>query len=743
MQGQELAGDRSLKRKEPSGSQDMEEAPDNELDLPGRSAKRPCNGFGDIDPDSQGESISDTDMAGAWSAEESVTASLLNELEAPQSLDDSGREEPETNDSAELNEMQGIQHTDMQEAGNQMEMTNSAPLAAASQVAEAPDSLEDCRDHELAETLRQLHIQEHLRSSSSSDDPDGDLGQPIGTSHSPGELDPTAGDETFQATPSSIEHIKWTQEFIKLIQSATLDDDNLDEATRERLRNPSCPRLDEELAAYKKSLDLYFLTSLAPESVYKGLRQHMQKYHGTEILSLHSVRQLVEELTGIAPVYDDMCINGCHAFTGPFADKMECDTCGQARYLPGMTNSKKKVPRQQACTIPLGPQIQALRKSKEGSLAMQYRSKKMQELIDAEASGEEAIYDDIYCGSDLKNLAQDLGFTPTEDDTFVGISVDGVQLYQDKKSDTWFGIWIVYDYDPSTRYKRRYILPAFIIPSPEKPKNVESFLFRSFYHLSALQRENGGAGLQAWDAAKQAIISSRIFFLFGTADAIGLVELDGRVGHHGAHGCRLGCPMKGRHKPGAGHYYAAHLRPNFSSVGECDHADFDLRNIPNPTVAKYREDLDTVIASPNQTAYERTRLATGISRPSLILALKYLLPPPKCFTVDLMHLLLNNIPELMLSIWRGTIKCDTETDSKLTWDWATLNGKHWEEHGQLIADAKNAFPSLFHRTPQNPAQKLNSGFKATEYCLYFFGLGPAHFRTLLPKIYWQNYCKLV
>ncbi|KAJ2936088.1 hypothetical protein H1R20_g1006, partial [Candolleomyces eurysporus] len=458
-------------------------------------------------------------------------------------------------------------------------------------------------------------------------------------------------------SPPTVEDIECPEFQTSMTAAATLS-----APTNETLESAECREQDEELAeilrqvhlrgslqshagpdeVHDEDLDSLSQPSYGPESIYENLRHHMEEYHDTEILSLHKVRQLVEELTGISPVYDDMCIKGCHAFTGPFADKTECDTCGQSRYLPGTANKRKK--------------------SKEGSMAMRYRSQKMEELIDMEASGADIVYDDIYCGLDLRNIGQTTGFTATEDDTFVGLSVDGAQLYQDKKSDTWFGIWIVYDYDPATRYKRHHVLPAFIIPGPKKPKNVESYLFWSFYHLSALQQENGGAGLWAYDAMKGAIISSRIFFLFGTADA---------------------------------------------------------------------------------TAYEKARLMTGISRPSLISALKYTLPPPKCFTVDLMHLLLNNIPELMLSIWRGTIKCDTDTDSKLMWDWATLSGKRWEEHGQLIADAKSAFPSLFHRTPRNPAQKLNSGFKATEYCLYFFGLGPAHLRTLLPKVYWQNYCKLV
>lgn len=57
--------------------------------------------------------------------------------------------------------------------------------------------------------------------------------------------------------------------------------------------------------------------------------------------------------------------------------------------------------------------------------------------------------------------------------------------------------------------------------------------------------------------------------MFSNADAVGLPELDGRVGHHGAQGCRLGCDMKGRHKPSSGHYCAAHLCPNHYPVDDC------------------------------------------------------------------------------------------------------------------------------------------------------------------------------
>jgi hypothetical protein len=47
---------------------------------------------------------------------------------------------------------------------------------------------------------------------------------------------------------------------------------------------------------------------------------------------------------------------------------------------------------------------------------------------------------------------------------------------------------------------------------------------------------------------------------------VGHPEIDGHIGHHGAMGCQLACPMKGHHKPNAGHYFAIHLKPDSYSV---------------------------------------------------------------------------------------------------------------------------------------------------------------------------------
>lgn len=556
-------------------------------------------------------------------------------------------------------------------------------------------------------------------------------------------------DEFPALAKSRIEHVKIAQQFIDEISSATLENGKLDDDVIERLRRPEEGPVDISDPNIRLALDLFIACENSSQQTYTDARQaFLRRLPETELLSYHLVKKLVAEISGVVSVKDDMCINSCHAFTGPFALLDSCSICAEPRYDPiqfGLTG--KKVPRQQACTILLGPQVQALRRSAEGSEAMRYRDKKIQEILEIldpakNLDLDSFVYDDLFCGSDILDLAENLQLT--SDDTTVSFSFDGAQLYQSKKSDTWIGIWIIDDYSPVARYKKKRVFPALIIPGPNKPKILDSYLFRSFHHVSALQRENNGAGFRVWDGLKEETVNSRVIVILNTADAVALTELDGRVGHHGAQGCRLGCDMKGRHKPSSGHYYAAHLRPNGYAGSGCDHPDIDIRNLSKPSPEIYETQLAKVILATDQADYEKKRKETGISKPSILSGLvrKYMLSIPLCFSVDLMHLLCINIGELLIPLWRGQLKCDPN-DNKESWDWVKLIGETWVEHGQLVANATQYFPSSFHRPPRNPVEKISSGYKATEYYLYIFGLGPGFFRTILPRKYWKNFCKLV
>jgi hypothetical protein len=99
--------------------------------------------------------------------------------------------------------------------------------------------------------------------------------------------------------------------------------------------------------------------------------------------------------------------------------------------------------------------------------------------------------------------------------------------------------------------KKAYVLPGGFIPGPNKPKNMDSFLFPGLHHLCALQRE----GLYIWDASTNRLFISKLFLGLSTADGPGMAYLNGLVGHHGKYGCRLYCPVPGCHKPNGSHYY--------------------------------------------------------------------------------------------------------------------------------------------------------------------------------------------
>ncbi|KIL63474.1 hypothetical protein M378DRAFT_127762, partial [Amanita muscaria Koide BX008] len=552
--------------------------------------------------------------------------------------------------------------------------------------------------------------------------------------------------EDEEASPyveSRIDHILLCQKYIQEISLATLDNGKLDASIVKQLRSPEEGPVDISDPDIRLSLDLFLGCSNASEATYNAARDAiLRRFPGCDVLSHYRVKKLVAEISGVVSVLDDMCVNSCEAFVGPKADYEACSICLEPRYK---VKKSKRVPQQQMITIPLGPQIQALRRSPKGATAMRYRDQKVKQIFGDQGcvSPQDYVYDDIFSGSELLDMSKRLEISAG--DTTVSFSLDGAQLYQNKKSDTWIAIWIINDYDPAIRYKKKHILPALVVPGPNKPKDLDSFMFRSFHHLSAIQRENNGAGICTWDALSNATTLSRTFFILGTADAVGLTELDGRVGHHGAQGCRMSCNMKGRHKPNSGHYFAAHLRPNGTNADDCNHEDYNFRALPRiPSSDAYQVNISKVIASKSQAEYERNRKSTGLSKPSIISGLHVTrcISVPCCFTVDLMHLLTINLGELLVPLWRGELKCES-TDDKASWDWVALTGNNWLDHGRLVAAATTHFPSSFHRPPRNPAEKISSGYKATEYYLYLFGLGPALFRVLLPEKYWMHFCKLV
>ncbi|KAG6914069.1 hypothetical protein DXG01_002594, partial [Tephrocybe rancida] len=309
-----------------------------------------------------------------------------------------------------------------------------------------------------------------------------------------------------------------------------------------------------------------------------------------------------------------------------------------------------------------------------------------------------------------------------DDDIVMMFLLDSAQLYKNKQSDCWIAIFVVFDLAPDMWYKKVAVLPAFVIPGPNKPKVMDSFLFNTFSHISALQKK----GFCMWDVSKGHIVTSTPFLAMGTADGLGLIYLNGLVGHMGKNGCHLYCGVHGHRKPWEPHYYLALLKPFEYTVEGCDHEDIDYESVSiiTPSTNIYKENLTKLMSSWTDIKYKANRLATGIVKPNI------------------MHQASINMPDLLLPLWHGMIDSGPNDRASL-WPWAVLKGDIWILHGLAVTAATQFLPGSFDQPPQNPALKINSGYKAWEFLLYLYGLGPAVFYGVLPSPNYENFCDLV
>src|SRR6201996_7798528 len=435
-----------------------------------------------------------------------------------------------------------------------------------------------------------------------------------------------------------------------------------------------------------------------------------------------------------------MCTKSCVAFTGPYSDLESCPRCSEPRYFPGSTKAQK-----QFSTVPIGPVVQAFYASSELSHHMHYLEKTLALNLETASNnhGLLDVYNDTTCSQELLDAWRDGRFK--RNDVALQFSIDGAQLRRDQQSEAWVFIWVIHNLPPELRYKKAFVIPGAIVPGPNKPGDLDSFLFPSLYHVVALQRE----GLRIYDAYLNVVVPRAIpVILFGTADSLGSAAMLGMVGHSGRYGCRLYCDMPGRRRDKDTHYYPVMSRPHDYSVTQCCHADISVHDLAlyrKRLPWKYNQNIKHLLESESEKQFRERRLDMGLCKQTLFSGLLVLvLAVPSIFTMDIMHLSALNDPDLFMKLFTG--KLDVyEPDDRDTWDWAIFykDNRLWNAHGSTVPLSIPFIPSSFGRAPHDPAKKMNSGYKAWEFQQYLFGLRPTLFRSLLSEKYWLNFCKLV
>jgi hypothetical protein len=386
-----------------------------------------------------------------------------------------------------------------------------------------------------------------------------------------------------------IPKIRTALHFIEAVRTVTLASQFDPEELEELLEPQEHESIPPDDPILKLSLLNYVSLLTSSQEAYESVRQNTQRcYDDIKLLSHYQIERRATKLSGLLTWEHHMCIKTCIGFTGPYSDLERCPDCGEHRYdQKELRESEglRKVPRKVFTTFPAGPQLQARWKNSQMAEAMLYHWRKTEELLaELEATGKlPTVLDDILCGADYLKLATE-GKIKKYDSVLL-LSLDGAQLCDNKKSDVWIYIWILVDLAPDKRYKIRNILPGGVIPGPQAPGDIDSFLFPGLAHVSALQKE----GLPIWDAFSREPQLSRLFILLVLADSIGMGDVSGSVGHHGRKGCRLLCRFKGRNKHHGLQYYPALLRPHgHENHRSSSHDDVDVNSLPVPDPVKYK-----------------------------------------------------------------------------------------------------------------------------------------------------------
>ena len=64
----------------------------------------------------------------------------------------------------------------------------------------------------------------------------------------------------------------------------------------------------------------------------------------------------------------------------------------------------------------------------------------------------------------------------SQSDITLQFLIDGMQLWSGLQSEAWVFIWVVHNLPLSMQYKKNFAIPGAILPGPNKPGDIDSFL---------------------------------------------------------------------------------------------------------------------------------------------------------------------------------------------------------------------------------------------------------------------------
>jgi hypothetical protein len=542
--------------------------------------------------------------------------------------------------------------------------------------------------------------------------------------------------------------LQLTMQCIEILQNATHENAGYPEGLLQQITQPLQEAFDMNDPDIRLCVEIFIHTQNASRESYELICQAVHRHNPAfQWLTWAKINRRLASWTGVHLMRFDMCPKGCVGYTGDFSDLENCPDCGESRYDTIALAVGKKVSRQQFFVVPPAPQLQARWVHPDRAQQMKYGVNAMRENIKLQDNNNGTMphLNDVFSGACILDHFEDPDKGVGDWDVMALYGCDGAQLYASRMSDCWFGALVILNLPPDRQYKQEEVCPVLIIPGPHKPKNMDSFNYPVFHQFRALMKQ--GCSIIDGDSVDATQHTSFLHLLLAAADGPGLTTLDGGVGHSGAAGCRVHCPWKGRHKFGSGTYYPALQRPDPYDVPSCAHPDGIPAEIAGfqPDEQLYLNDMARILNADTDAVFARERLRTGFKKPSLLLGLEpsKMIRMPAVLCLDFMHFPALNAPDLLIPLFRGTFRRDASDKDPWPWSNSLSDDQNWNAHGDVVARKTRWIPGWYGHRLRNPALKIHSNFKAWEFMLYIYCLGPIVFREHLPEEYWTHFCKLV
>ncbi|QRW08839.1 Transposase family tnp2 [Ceratobasidium sp. AG-Ba] len=359
---------------------------------------------------------------------------------------------------------------------------------------------------------------------------------------------------------------------------------------------------------------------------------------------------LVAQLTGMKGVHIDCCINSCVAYTGPYLSRLECPCCGAFRYA---------------------------------------RDNRSHNGVQAPVRG--------------KPLDHRYFSSPT--DIALGLSADGVGPFKTRKRTCWPLVVFNYNLDPAIRHRLENLLCLGVIPGPNEPTELDTFLEPLVDELEQL-----ASGVAAFDGAQMHPFCLRAHLLtcFGNMPAI--AKMMCMKGVNGKHPCRA-CKITGICAAGSNKNYVPLSRP-YAAHDEGPRS-YNPLNLPRRTHVEFLREALHVKKSKTNAQEERRSQRTGINGLSSLVQLGSL-DFPGSFPHDFMHVMFENLIPTLISLWTCSDKYSTfgsEDDNYI------LDKTVWSALCNACAQTGNTIPARFGCRVPNFA--TNRGEATSESTLLF------------------------